>query len=125
MKPTLAELAAAWRTAKEAEKAANTRRLNIEASMLEHFKPAIEGTETIGNVKVSFKLTRKVDAQALMQAWENNLSENSRKCFKWSADVDIKAMRSAQDMDADAYAAAAKFITTTPAKPYITVIDGK
>lgn len=124
---TLAELQDQLRTAKLVEASARDVRVAIEEQILLHFTAPDtgEGTKTEGTVSVAWKVTRKVDA-TLADHW-NELSKNAQQAFKWKPEIDLKALRALQQMDADGYAAAAKFITTTPAKPAITLkeSDGK
>ena len=107
--------------AKHQEAAARDTRLAIEEEILAHFEapPTGEGTKTEGRVSVAWKVTRKVDT-ALADHWAE-LGKNAQQAFKWKPDIDLKALRALQQMDADGYAQAAKFITTTPAKPAITL----
>lgn len=123
MKPaTLNELAAAWRAAKAAEAAARDERLAIEEQMLALLPKKDEGsvTDADSGVTVSYKLTRTVDAEELQGAW-HDLPEHAQRAFRWKADVDLKALRGLQEFDAEAYAAAARFITAKPAKPTINL----
>lgn len=116
------------RKAKAAENAAKDARIVIEEEILAHFLPPEtgEGTKTEGVLSVAWKVTRKVDTDALQSAWPS-MGPNAQKAFRWKADVDLKQLRALSDLDADSYSAAAKFITTTPAKPAITLkeSDGK
>lgn len=120
--PPLRALEAELRAAKQAERAAADHRLAVEAQILAHFTApeAGEGTAKDGDLTVTWKLTRKVDTEALQDAWVE-LNPNTQKAFKWKADVDLKQLRALADLDADGHAAAARFITTTPAKPAITL----
>lgn len=117
-------LARQLEAAKEAERLANANRLDVERQILALFQEQQEGTATEhfpgGKVKITWKLTRKVDTASLQAAWEQ-IPEPSRKCFKWSADVDLKSLRAAQDLDPGAFNIAARFIETKPAKPTITI----
>ncbi|VTU25211.1 hypothetical protein H4CHR_01549 [Variovorax sp. PBS-H4] len=125
---TLAELEEQLRIAKVMEATARDMRIAVEDQILTHFTAPEtgEGSKTEGAVSVAWKVTRKVDTDALQAAWQG-LGPNAQKAFRWKADTDLKQLRALQDLDADSYAAAAKFITTTPAKPAITLkeSDGK
>lgn len=119
--PALPLLIAELAAAKVAEAAARDTRLAIEERILAHFPaPATgEGSAKSGDMSIVWKVTRKVDA-TLADQW-NNLGKNAQSAFKWKPDVDLKALRALQQLDADGYAQAARFITTTPAKPAITL----
>lgn len=122
---TLASLVAQWREAKATEHAAAERRHAIEeqiADFLPNAKPEERvSTEAEGcRVTVTYKVTRKVDSDALQAAW-GKLSPRAAQCFRWKADVDTKEMRKVAEFDPAAYTAAAQYIETKPAKPSITV----
>lgn len=120
----LATLAAAHVQAKADEDAARARRYEIEAQIVALLPGADEGTTTnkLDTVKVSVtrKLTRSVDTAALQERW-SLLPAQAQAVFKWSADIDTRKLRAAQDMAPDAYAAAAQFITAKPSKPGVKV----
>lgn len=125
MNQTIESLCVEWLDAKQAEADAKARRLKIEGRLAsevpcdheEGSAVCIGGDYT---VTVTRKLTRSVDTDALQENWQH-LPENARKVFRWKADIDLRAMRAAQDMSPEAYAAAAQFITSKPAKPAIKV----
>jgi hypothetical protein len=121
---SIAELIAALRAAKAAETAAKTDRLKIEGLIEAQFaKPANgEGTHNDEEFKISWKLTRAVDTAAVQTAWDA-ISKNAQKAFRWKAEVDLAHLRALQDLDAAAYAEAAEYITTKPAKPSIELKD--
>lgn len=120
----LERLARQLEAAKEAERLANANRLEVERQILALFQEQSEGTTTEafpgGKIKITWKLTRKVDTASLQTAWES-ISETARKCFKWEAGIDLKSLRAMQELDAEAYKAAARFIEAKPAKPTITL----
>ena len=120
----LASLAAAWQQAKSDEEAARARRYEIEARIVQALPARDEGTskaEDAGlRVSVTYKLTRSVDSAALREQW-SLLPEKVQAVFRWSADIDTRKLRAAQDMAPDAYAEAARYITTRPAKPAVKV----
>ena len=119
MRP-LDELQDLWLDAKADEKQANEARLEIEKEILRHFKPVTEGTQTIGAVKVTFKVSRKINTELLRESWDA-LTPNAQKCFKWSADVALTSLRALQDMDAPSYLVISAFITESPSKPSISI----
>ncbi|MGJ7508704.1 DUF7173 family protein [Variovorax sp. GT1P44] len=122
MSPDIQSLIDALRVAKSAESEAKDNRLAIEEQILALFPTPDggEGTEKEGDLSIAWKLTRKVDTDPLQDAWVE-LTPNTQKVFRWKADVDLKQLRALQELDATAYTAASKFITTTPAKPSLTL----
>jgi hypothetical protein len=121
---SLDQLARDWLAAKAAEDEARVHRVEIEADLLLHSQAITEGTdrvETAGTkLAVTYKVTRKVDSAALSDSW-GAMSDLVRGCFKWSADIDLKTLRALQLANPGAFAQAARFITTTPAKPAVKV----
>lgn len=119
---TLATLEERLRKAKATEEAARKERVAIEELIVNRFAPPEngEGTSKEGGLSITWKVTRKVDTEALQAAWPS-ISANAQKAIKWKADVDLRTLRSLQDMDADGYGQLANFITATPAKPAITL----
>lgn len=119
---TLPDLVERLRKAKTAEALARDVRVGIEEQIVALYAPPAdgEGTTKDGDVSIAWKLTRKVDTDALQTAWPD-LGPNAQKAFRWKAETDLKQLRALQELDADSHAAAAKFITTTPAKPAITL----
>lgn len=125
MKPaTLNELAAALAAAKAAENAAKQERLVIEDQILALIDKKDEGTvaDKDSGIKVTFKVNRTVDTEALQTAWDR-LPEHAHKAFKWKADVDIKGLRGLKDFDEAAYGIVAQFITAKPAKPTVSLLS--
>lgn len=119
---TLNELKAAWLSAKAAERAANEQRLLIEASILELMPSQAEGTVTDkdSGISVGFKVTRKADTESLQADWMQ-LPLKVQSAFTWKADVSAKQIKAIQELDPAAFEVAAKYITSTPAKPSITI----
>jgi hypothetical protein len=119
---TLAELKAAWLAAKDAERAANEERLTVEAAMLALLPEKQEGTvsDKDTGVSVTYKLTRKADTAALQTDWQQ-LPQTVQSAFTWKADVSAKQIKAIQELDPAAFEVAAKYITTTPAKPSISI----
>lgn len=119
---TLNELKAAWLAAKAAERAANEERLAVEAAILALMPEKTEGTvsdESTG-ISVAYKVTRKVSTDDLQNDWMH-LSQTVQSAFTWKADVSAKQIKAIQELDPAAFAVAAKYITSTPAKPAITI----
>ena len=119
---TLDELKDAWLAAKKSEAQANASRLDIEAAILTHFTHRDEGTvsDMDTGVSVAYKLTRSVDTEALRAGWDS-LSPETQAAFKWSASVDTKTLKAFQLANPEAYKAVARFVTTKPAKPSISI----
>lgn len=123
MKPaTLAELKTAWLAAKAAEAAAQQERRAIEDAMLAMLPSKTEGTVTDkdSGITAAFKVTRKVDTQALQARWAT-LPGRAQEAFTWKAEVSTSKLKTLADFDEAAHRAASEFITTTPAKPAISV----
>jgi hypothetical protein len=120
----LTDLVAEWRIAKEAENDAVFARRELESMIINLMPKKDEGSVTEateeGKVTVTYKITRKVDTAELQANWAG-LGRNTQNCFKWAADISTAAMRSVQELDNVAYLQAAKFITSTPAKPALTI----
>ena len=121
---TIDELAALWSEAKKTECEAAERRRAIETRMVEKVGVKDEGVTSIDGdfykVKITGKLNRSVDSSSVQELWES-LPDEIRKCFKWSADLDIKTYRALCSMRTDLLPALNQFITTKPAKPAVTV----
>ena len=118
--PNLHELATAWRHAKDREMHAQSERLDIEAAMLSLLPSKLEGAVTVDGVTASYKVTRKANTEALQAAW-NNLTPAVQSAFKWEAKVDTRAFRF---LEPALLRQAQEYITSTPAKPTITVKEG-
>lgn len=121
---TLAELKTAWIAAKAAETAAQQERRIIEEAILALLPSKTEGivTDKDFGITATFKVTRKVDTEALQRQW-GMLTEHAQKAFKWKAEVDTKQLKALIDFDEAAYRHITSFITTTPAKPAISIKD--
>ena len=121
-KATLNELKTAWLAAKHAEKTANEERLAVEQAILALMPEQTEGTVTDKDtgISVAFKVTRKVSTEALQNDWMH-LSQTVQSAFTWKADVSVKQIKAIQELDPAAFAVAAKYLTSTPAKPSISV----
>lgn len=120
----LKTLAADYLAAKQAETAAIATRRELGDNLAKIMKDRDEGTrtETIDGLKLSitYKLTRKVDTNALTNTWEI-LPENVRKAFKWEADLNTKHFRALEEAAPEDYRKAVEFVTTKEAAPSITV----
>lgn len=118
----LQELKTAWLAAKAAGKAANEERLAVEQAILALMPEQTEGTVTDKDtgISVAFKVTRKVSTEALQNDWMH-LSQTVQSAFTWKADVSAKQIKAIQELDPAAFAVAAKYVTSTPAKPSISI----
>ena len=119
----ISELTAQLRQAKMAEATAKAERLRLEELIEKQFtKPdGGEGTHTDEEVKVVWKINRTVDTPKVQAAWDS-LSKNAQSAFRWKAEVDLTHLRALKDLDSAAYAQAAEYITSKPAKPSIEII---
>lgn len=122
--PTLAELAESIIHLKNIEASAREERIRMEQLIIEKVGAKEEGTTTAedGNFKVKTvgKLTRSIDTNAVQADWDN-LDPAIQKCIKWKADLDTKNLRSLEAMRDDLVPVIAKYMTTKPAKPSVTV----
>jgi hypothetical protein len=121
----LAELSALWQSAKADEEAARERRVEIESQIV----AALPSAEHEGSaradaggyrVSVEYRVTRKVDSDALSAAW-SELTPNQRDAFRWKADVNLRQLRAMQQLAPKEFAVIAKLIETKPAKPSVSV----
>ena len=118
------KLIAELRAAKSDETAAKNERIRLEGLIEAQFaKPdGGEGTHNDEEFKITWKLNRTVDTSKVQDAWDG-LSKNAQRAFRWKAEVDVTHLRALNDLDATAYAQAAEFITSKPAKPSIELKD--
>lgn len=117
------ELTAAYIAAKEAERAAKTRTQEIEAQILELYGTgAVEGTEKIAEggaeIKISYKLSRSFDEDALTDAWDS-LTPRARGCVKTKTSLDLTAYRKIVAHYPDDAKALARCIIEKPGKPSV------
>jgi hypothetical protein len=121
---TLRQLAHEHAAAKAAEDEARRIRVAIEDRIATMMQGPAEGVvKELAEpfiISVTHKLTRAVDSDALGQQWEC-LNDKQRKCFRWSADVNLKQLRAVQDLCPEDYKAVAPFVTTKPAKPGVKI----
>jgi hypothetical protein len=119
----ITELTTALRKAKLAEATAKTERLRLEELIEKQFtKPdGGEGSHTDEEVKITWKINRTVDTAKVQAGWDA-LNKNAQSAFRWKAEVDLTHLRALKDLDSAAYAQAAEFITSKPAKPSIELL---
>ena len=121
---TIQDIVAARIAAKREEDAAVAKRRELDEQIsLQLSTGKAEGTESMklpdigAKVTVTYKVTRKVDTEALQERWEY-LSEEQRAAFKWSADVSVTALRKFEGND---LVAVSKFFESKPASPIIKI----
>ena len=121
---TLAELAESIIHLKNIEASAREERIRIEQMIIDKVGAKEEGTTTAEDghfkVKTVGKLTRSIDTNAVQADWDN-LDPAIQKCIKWKADLDTKNLRSLEAMRDDLVPVIAKYMTTKPAKPSVTI----
>ena len=112
------------RHAKHIEEGAVEHRRNLEAQLVSLFgtNEITEGTAKFDDFSITYKVTRKVDSDALFPTF-NDLPENAKKAFRFKADVSTSHYRALSELDAATFAKVAAFVTTTPAKPTVTLKD--
>jgi hypothetical protein len=121
---TIQDLVAARIAAKREEDAAVAKRRELDEQIsLQLSTGKAEGTESLklpelcAKVTVTYKVTRKVDTEALQTGWEN-LSAEQQAAFKWSAEVSVSALRKFEGND---LVTVSKFFESKPAAPSIKV----
>ena len=121
---TIQDLVAARIAAKRIEDEAVAKRREIDEQIsLQLSTGKAEGTESLklpdigAKVTVTYKVTRKVDTEALQAGWQN-LSEDQQAAFKWSADISVTALRKFEGND---LVAVSKFFESKPASPTIKI----
>jgi len=121
---TIQDLVTARIAAKRIEDEAVAKRREIDEQIsLQLSTGKAEGTESMkladigAKVTVTYKVTRKVDTEALQAGWQN-LSEDQQAAFKWSADVSVSALRKFQGDD---LVKVSKFFESKPSAPTIKI----
>ena len=73
------------------------RRRAVEDELLTHIANPKEGTVHVNqSIKVQFKLTRKVDSDALDAIWDK-LPDNIQAAFEWEAKPALKELRKVEN----------------------------
>ena len=86
-------LTAEWLVLKREEKVMQARRREVEDELLTYAKAVPEGTVHLNDrIKIQFKLTRKVDSDALDKIWDS-LPDNIQDAFEWEAKPVLKELR--------------------------------
>ena len=114
----------AIRIAKDAENEAKATRYALEEELCALYADQApqEGAIKGDGFSITYKLTRKVDNDALFNAYDS-LTPNAKKAFRFKAEVDLKQFRALSEMDEISFGSISDFVTTTPAKPTITLKD--
>ena len=90
-------LTAEWLVLKREEKAMQARRREVEDELLAYVATVPEGTIHLNDrIKIQFKLTRRVDSDALDKIWDE-LPDNIQAAFEWEAKPVLKELRKVQD----------------------------
>jgi hypothetical protein len=90
-------LTAEWLVLKREEKTMQARRRVVEDELLTHIANPKEGTVHVNqSIKVQFKLTRKVDSDALDAIWDD-LPGNIQNAFEWTAVPVLKELRKVEN----------------------------
>ena len=90
-------LTAEWLVLKREEKTMQARRREVEDELLTYAEAVPEGTVHLNDrIKIQFKLTRKVDSDALDKIWDK-LPDNIQAAFSWEAKPVTKELRKVQD----------------------------
>jgi hypothetical protein len=114
-----------WIEAKEAEKAAQEKRREIEDKLIAEMKidETSEGATTIEGkghiVKITTRFNRKINAESVQSiAIENGMESMVNTLFRWKPEISLTAWRNADKSITDLFAAA---VTTTPGRPSFSI----
>ena len=90
-------LTAEWLVLKREEKTMQARRREVEDELLMHIANPKEGTVHLNDrIKIQFKITRKVDSDALDKIWDS-LPDNIQDAFEWEAKPVLKELRKVEN----------------------------
>ena len=90
-------LTAEWLVLKREEKVMQARRREVEDELLTYAKAVPEGTVHLNDrIKIQFKLTRKVDSDALDAIWDD-LPDRIQAAFEWTAVPVLKELRKVEN----------------------------
>ena len=123
--PNINNLARLWSIYKEEETTAIKQRREIEdeLSKILEINPANEGTVVMDTdkfeIKVQTRMTRKVDTDLLQEiAAEHGMSNHLTELFRWKADLDMKAWKSAAP---EITSVLLQAVTTTAGRPSYSI----
>lgn len=100
MSVNLTELTTAWTTAKEAERVAIEARRAIEDEIRTALGVAedLEGTFTAGDLKITGRIDRKVDADKLQELAEQaGLTSHLSSLFRWKPEINASVWKAADE----------------------------
>lgn len=124
MKNEVDVLAALWLEAKQAEARAKERRLTVEAQIAELLGVADEGViNAMGSefkIKTTGKLTRTLHSDDLQRDWDS-LPSGIKECVSWQPKLNMRALRTLESNHNELSPVMARYMTTKPAKPTITI----
>lgn len=114
-----------WMEAKEAERTATNIRRLVEDQLIDllAIDQSQDGSKTLEDgpvkVKVTSRLTRKVDADAVQEiAAEHGLTQHLQDLFRWKPDINMAAWKAADESITKPLEAA---ITTKPGRPSFSI----
>lgn len=113
----LNELSESWQELKSLEQKYQIERRDIEDRILREINldPAFEGTKEIGDLTLTARMTRKVDAKKVEELAKENGSESHLSAlFRWTAAINTTVWKAADVSITDPLKAA---ITTKPGRP--------
>lgn len=124
--PTELDLAAqSWAEAKADEQAANLRRIEAEARILELVGAKEEGATTLKTewfkVQTTGKLTRTVQVDKLAEVFNEVPADLYGQVIKSTPSLNLAALRAVEKTNPEAYAAFCRAIITKPAKAAVSV----
>jgi hypothetical protein len=114
-----------WESSKLAEADAMQKRRRFEDLIVEALEipESLDGTENfdVGNYKLKIvgRLNRKIDAEKLAEiAKENGLSDHLQSLFRWKAEMNVTAWKSAAEAITRPLLGA---VTTEPGRPSFSI----
>ncbi len=115
MNAKLQDLIAAWIAAKNKENEVKAHRLALEEQILSMVPAKEEGTVKLDQLKITFKLNRKLASEDLLAAWPT--LGNAQHAVRWKADLNLREFKTLPEASL-----LLPFMTTTPAKPSFALI---
>jgi len=115
----------AWQAFKDAEREAQECRRNLEDEIAKLLAiPAdLDGTVTHGDLKITGRIDRKVDADLLQQlALDAGLTDHLSQLFRWKPEINRKAWDHA---DESITRPLARAITSKPGRPSFALVEKK
>lgn len=118
-------LLAEWKYCKEVEKNAVTRRREIEDELVKLFKVDVtsERVTNLGEMRVSSRLDRKVDAQKVQElAAEHGIEGHLSTLFRWTPEINMAIWKATDERITNALAPA---ITIKPGRASFSLNEKK